>query len=122
MVTNSAYSGVVKRDFNQVTFGNLMKHSSIVKDNGTMDFTNTDALVASVGAMDIFGHTLGWHSQQNTTYLKNFSGLVVPAATELATNPGFESGMKVTGQSLIPMGLPLLQVLQQETPKQELAV
>jgi endo-1,4-beta-xylanase len=84
---------LLKRDFNQVTFGNLMKHSSIVKDNGTMDFTNTDALVAAVGTMDIFGHTLGWHSQQNTTYLKNYSGLVVPAATELATNPGFESGM-----------------------------
>lgn len=92
MITNSAYSGVVKRDFSQVTFGNLMKHSSVVKDNGTMDFTNTDALVASVGTMDIFGHTLGWHSQQNTVYLKSYSGLVVPAAVELATNPGFESG------------------------------
>jgi len=90
MVTNSAYSGVVKRDFNQVTFGNLMKHSSIVKDNGSMDFTNTDALVAASGSLDIFGHTLGWHSQQNATYLKNFSGLVVPAAVENLNNPGFE--------------------------------
>lgn len=98
MITNSAYSDVVKRDFSQVTFGNLMKHSSIVKDDGTMDFTNTDALVASVGSLDIFGHTLGWHSQQNATYLKNYSGLVVPAAVELATNPGFESGM--TGWSV----------------------
>lgn len=93
MVTNSAYSGVVKRDFNQVTFGNLMKHSSIVKNDGSMDFTNTDALVASVGTLDIFGHTLGWHSQQNATYLKTYSGLVVPAATELTSNSGFESGM-----------------------------
>ncbi len=98
MVTNTQYSSVVKRDFNQVTFGNLMKHNAIVKDNGTMDFTNTDALVASVGSMDIFGHTLGWHSQQNTTWLKSYSGLVVPAATELATNPGFESGL--TGWSV----------------------
>ncbi len=93
MVTNSSYSGIVKRDFNQVTFGNLMKHSSIVKDNGTMDFTNTDALLASVGTMDVFGHTLGWHSQQNATYLKSYSGLVVPAAAELTSNSGFESGM-----------------------------
>jgi len=92
MVTNSEYSTVVKRDFDRVTFGNLMKHSSIVKDNGTMDFTNTDALVASVGTLDIFGHTLGWHSQQNATWLKSYSGLVVPAAAELATNPGFEAG------------------------------
>lgn len=97
MVTNTAYSAVVKSDFNQVTFGNLMKHSSIVRDNlGTMDFTNTDALVASVGTMDIFGHTLGWHSQQNAGYLKSYSGLVVPAATELMTNPGFESGGMAT--------------------------
>lgn len=92
MITNTAYAGIVKRDFNQVTFGNLMKHSSIVKDNGTMDFTNTDALLASVGGMDVFGHTLGWHSQQNATWLKSYSGLVVPAATELLLNGGFESG------------------------------
>lgn len=93
MVTNSSYSTVVKRDFNQVTFGNLMKHSSIVKtDLGILDFTNTDALVAAVGSMDIFGHTLGWHSQQNGGYLRTYSGLQVPAAVELATNPGFETG------------------------------
>ena len=98
MVNNSAYSNVVKRDFDRVTFGNLMKHSSIVSNTGVMNFTNTDALVASVGPMDIFGHTLGWHSQQNATYLKTYSGLQVPAAAELATNPGFEAGM--TGWSV----------------------
>ena len=92
MVTNTNYSTVVKRDFDRVTFGNLMKHSSIVGNNGVMNFTNTDALVAAVGTMDIFGHTLGWHSQQNATWLKSYSGLVVPAAAELATNPGFETG------------------------------
>jgi endo-1,4-beta-xylanase len=92
MVTNTNYSTVVKRDFDRVTFGNLMKHSSIVGSNGVMNFTNTDALVAAVGTMDIFGHTLGWHSQQNATWIKSYSGLVVPAAAELATNPGFESG------------------------------
>ena len=92
MITNSTYAGVVKRDFNQVTFGNLMKHSSIVGNTGIMDFTNTDALVALVGSMDIFGHTLGWHSQQNATYIKDSAGLTVQAPIELATNPGFESG------------------------------
>ena len=93
MVTNTSYSAVVKRDFDRVTFGNLMKHSSIVDNNGNMNFTNTDALVSAVGAMDIYGHTLGWHSQQNATYLKAFSGLTVPAAAELTSNSGFESGM-----------------------------
>ena len=93
MITNSQYAATVKRDFSQVTFGNLMKHSSIVDNNGNLVFTNTDALVASLGSMDIFGHTLGWHSQQNGTYLRSYSGLVVPAATELTSNSGFESGM-----------------------------
>lgn len=92
MVTNNSYSAIVKRDFDRVTFGYHMKHGAIVRDNGTMDFTNTDALVAAVGTMDIFGHTLGWHANQNATYLKAFSGLTVPAATELLANPGFETG------------------------------
>lgn len=92
MVTNSNYSNIVKRDYDRVTFGYHMKHGAIVRDNGTMDFTNTDALVNAVGSMDIFGHTLGWHANQNATYLKNFSGLTVPAAVELLQNPGFESG------------------------------
>lgn len=92
MVSNAAYSAIVKRDFDRVTFGNLMKHSSIVGNTGVMNFTNTDALVTAVGSMDIFGHTLGWHSQQNATYIKDSSGLTVPAAVELATNPGFEVG------------------------------
>jgi endo-1,4-beta-xylanase len=92
MTTNASYEAVVKRDFDMVTFGYQMKHGAIVKDNGTLDYTNTDALVAKVGALGIHGHTLGWHANQNATYLKNFAGIVVPAAAELATNPGFESG------------------------------
>lgn len=92
MVTNTNYSAIVKRDFDRVTFGYHMKHGAIVRDNGTMDFTNTDALVAAVGSMDIFGHTLGWHANQNATYIKNFSGLTVPAPAELLVNPGFETG------------------------------
>lgn len=92
MINNAAYSAIVKRDFDRVTFGYHMKHGAIVKDNGTMDFTNTDALVASVGTMDIFGHTLGWHANQNATWLKSYSGLVIPAAAELLANPGFELG------------------------------
>lgn len=93
MVTNSKYSSTVQRDFDRVTFGYHMKHGAIVKDNGTMDFTNTDALVTAAGNMDIFGHVLGWHANQNATYLKEYSGLVIPAATENLGNPGFESGL-----------------------------
>ncbi|MEO6733399.1 MAG: endo-1,4-beta-xylanase [Ferruginibacter sp.] len=100
MVTNSSYSFVAKRDFDRVTFGYHMKHGAIVRDNGTMDFTNTDALVNAVGTMDIFGHVLGWHANQNATYLKNNSGLVATSATENLGNPGFETG-GLTGWSVL---------------------
>jgi endo-1,4-beta-xylanase len=92
MTTDGEYSAIVKRDFDAVTFEYEMKHGAIVEDNGTLDFTNADALVAASNGMQIFGHTLGWHQNQNATYLKNFAGIVVPAAAELIANGGFEDG------------------------------
>jgi endo-1,4-beta-xylanase len=98
------FSEVVKRDFDQVVCGYEMKHGAIVQNNGTYNFTNADALVTAAGTMDFFGHTLNWHQNQNATYLKAYSGITVPAATELATNPGFESGL--TGWSVLNTGNP----------------
>jgi len=102
--TDNSYSGTVKRDFDAVTFEYLMKHGAVVQDNGSFNFTNTDALVTAAGSLDIFGHTLNWHQNQNATYLKNYSGITVPAATENLTNPGFESGL--TGWSVFNSGNP----------------
>jgi endo-1,4-beta-xylanase len=92
------FAEIVKRDFNSVVFGYEMKHGAVVQNNGTYNFTNTDAMVAAVGAMPIFGHTLGWHQNQNATYIKNYAGITIPAATELLGAPGFESGL--TGWSV----------------------
>ena len=103
-MTEPKFSEVVKRDFDQVVFGYEMKHGAIVQNNGAYNFTNTDAMVAAVGAMDIFGHTLLWHQNQNATYLKSYAGITLPAATELATNPGFESGL--SGWSVFNSGNP----------------
>ncbi|NII25391.1 hypothetical protein HB364_09885 [Pseudoflavitalea sp. X16] len=94
MLNDAKYAAVAKRDFDGVTFGYQMKHGAIVQSDGTLKFTNADALVAASAGLNIFGHTLGWHANQNATYLKNYSGLTVPAAVELiASNAGFESGL-----------------------------
>lgn len=93
MVNNPTYSGVVKRDFDGVTFENQMKHYSIVQSDGSMNFTRTDELVNASAGLQIFGHTLGWHQGQNASYLKNFSGIIGTSSTELLSNPGFESGL-----------------------------
>lgn len=92
MINSQQYREVAQRDFDGVTFSYHMKHGAIVRDDGSLNFTNTDALVGATGDLDIFGHTLGWHQNQNASYLKNFSGIVIPAATNLVANGGFEAG------------------------------
>lgn len=91
-LNDQGYSAIVKRDFDAVTFEFHMKHQAIVQDNGALNFTNTDALVAAVGAQEIFGHTLAWHDNVNSNYLKAYSGLILPSAPESLLNGNFEGG------------------------------
>ncbi|MGC8751774.1 endo-1,4-beta-xylanase [Hydrotalea sp.] len=98
MMNNPVYSGTVAREATSVTFTYQMKHGAIVQNDGSLNYTNTDALVnkcVSAG-LQIYGHTLGWHQNQNATYLKNYAGITIPAATELLANPGFELGAATT--------------------------
>jgi len=92
MTTDASYKSIVQRDFDAVTFEYEMKHGAIVQDDGSLDFSNADQLVTASNGLQIFGHTLGWHQNQNATYLKNYAGIIVPAATELLANGGFEAG------------------------------
>ena len=63
---------VLKRDFDVVTFGNEMKHDNIVSGSGTISFSRPDQMVGWVAdcGLRLCGHTLGWHSQQQTDYLQ----------------------------------------------------
>ncbi|HYF31170.1 MAG TPA: endo-1,4-beta-xylanase [Chitinophagaceae bacterium] len=94
MKNDPRYAATVAREGNSVTFGYQMKHGAVVRDNGSFDWTRTDELVnlATGAGLQIFGHTLGWHQNQNANYLKNFAGIVLPASVELLANGGFESG------------------------------
>lgn len=58
-------------NFDELTAGNAMKYGSIVKDDGSMDFSQVLKFVdAAKGAgLSIYGHTILWHSQQNNKYL-----------------------------------------------------
>lgn len=66
----SVYS-LVSSNFDEITAGNAMKHSSVVQDDGSMDFTQVSQFVeAAKGANNnIYGHTLLWHAQQNNEFL-----------------------------------------------------
>ena len=102
---NPTYTAIANRDFNSFTFENEMKHNQIVQNNGAFDYSRADALMNAIPAdKAIYGHVLAWHSQQNRTYLRSYTGLTAPAATELMTNPGFESGL--TSWSVFNTGNP----------------
>lgn len=81
--------GVVTRlansNFHEMTAGNAMKYSSIVGDDGAMNFETVDKFVtaAKAGGITIYGHTLAWHSQQNNKYL---NGLIKDKEIEVDPN------------------------------------
>ena len=64
--------GILKRDFDAVTFGNEMKHDNIVDASGSFNFYRADQMVGWTKdcGVQLFGHTLGWHSQQQADYLQ----------------------------------------------------
>ena len=93
---NAKVADILKRDFAAVTFGNEMKHDGIVQADGAYNFTNAEAMAgwAKACGTELFGHTLGWHSQQQRAYLNN---LISKAATDnnaslLQRNWNFEAG------------------------------
>lgn len=92
LTTDAKYAATVKRDFDAVTFDYNMKHGAMVQDNGTIDFSRADAMINAAGGVEIFGHTLGWHQNQNANYLKQYAGLVA-ISSEMLTNAGFEGGL-----------------------------
>ena len=87
---------ILKRDFAAVTFGNEMKHDAIVQQGGAYYFTRAEQMAgwAKACGTELFGHTLGWHSQQQRTYLNNLISRASRnnSASLLKQNWNFEAG------------------------------
>ena len=60
-------------NFDQVTAGNAMKYASVVADDGTMNFGTVRDFVsaATQAGLEVYGHTLCWHEQQNVKWLNS---------------------------------------------------
>lgn len=58
-------------NFDIVTLGNAMKYASCVADNGDMDFGTVSTFIdnARTAGIQVYGHTLCWHEQQNVKWL-----------------------------------------------------
>ncbi len=70
-LNNSTVKEVVNGYFTETVTGNAMKMSSVVRNDGSMNFTTITNFVnaATEAGVNIYGHTLAWHSQQPTGYL-----------------------------------------------------
>ncbi|MDB5011962.1 MAG: hypothetical protein JWQ25_164, partial [Daejeonella sp.] len=96
-LSNAQYWGTVGHEANIITFGNELKNSSIVKADGTYDFSTADAFLAKAtsAGLQVFGHTLVWHSQQRASYYNSLIGGGgsggSSAAPNLMQNSGFET-------------------------------
>lgn len=72
---------VTNANFNETVAGNAMKMGSCVDENGNMNFGTVEAYVkeATNAGISIYGHTLAWHAQQPTAWLKTLvSNKVAP--------------------------------------------
>lgn len=64
---------ITNANFDQITAGNAMKYASIVGDNGEMNFGTVTSFVdaAEQAGLEVYGHTLCWHEQQNVKWLNS---------------------------------------------------
>ncbi len=94
-LNNAQYRTVATTEAKSTTFGYHMKHGALVRNDGTIDFTKADALydACKTAGIEVFGHTLGWHQNQNATYMKTITGGGSgPTAVNLLSNGSFENG------------------------------
>ncbi len=71
--SRSLVGGLTNDNFTETVAGNAMKMSSCVNSNGDMNFTTVKNYVkaATEAGLNIYGHTLAWHSQQPNAWLRS---------------------------------------------------
>lgn len=70
---NSLVGGLTNDNFTETVAGNAMKMSSCVDGSGNMNFTTVTNYVnaATEAGLNVYGHTLAWHSQQPNAWLRS---------------------------------------------------
>lgn len=84
-LANEEYRQMVLDNFQGVTFGNAMKHQSIVSASGNMNWAKVDEFIAMNTGLKLHGHNLLWHTQQQQTYMKS---LIAPKLVQEQTGGG----------------------------------
>ena len=84
--SNEVYRNLVNENFDDVTVGYAMKHGAMVNAQGEINFGPVDDFMAltNEGGIDVYGHTLIWHANQNANYL---NGLIAPQVIPGSSGP-----------------------------------
>lgn len=70
-LNNSLVRNMTNKNFSETVAGNAMKMQSCVNNNGDMNFETVKKYVqtATEAGLNVYGHTLAWHSQQAKGWL-----------------------------------------------------
>jgi endo-1,4-beta-xylanase len=105
VTTTPVNLGIIAREAVITTFGYEMKHGAIVQNDGSFNYTNTDAQFNAVtnAGLQVHGHNLLWYANQNASYLNSIvAGTSLSTGTNILGNGDFEtwSGGTPTGWSI----------------------
>ena len=96
-LNNPTVAGFTNDNFTETVAGNAMKMASCVNGNGDMNFTAVKNYVnaAQKAGINVYGHTLAWHSQQPNGWLR---GLIKDKPAVPFENPDTMVNMVVGGK------------------------
>ena len=71
-LNETTFRNMINKNFTETVAGNAMKMGSCVDGNGTMNFSTVTQYVntATKAGLNVYGHTLAWHSQQPNGWLR----------------------------------------------------
>lgn len=100
-IGDEEYRQVANDNFQEITAADAMSHNIIVQNDGTLDFTKTDAFINNIpDGVSLFGYSLLDYTNQKQSYLKSLigattgDGTTIPTESNLIGNSDFESGSK----------------------------
>lgn len=70
-LNNQTFRKMINSNFTETVAGNAMKMGSCVDGNGKMNFSTVKnyVITATAAGLNVYGHTLAWHSQQPKGWL-----------------------------------------------------
>lgn len=83
-MNDETYRSIVNENFDEVTVGYAMKHGAMVNSEGEINFGPVDDFIAMTNQadIDVYGHTLVWHANQNASYLNSLiAPTVIPGSS-----------------------------------------